>query len=168
MEIHYSFSIADGTFKQKFSTIKNYTWAKVWNHTHVHVHFVSHDVILWLLSTQRFFKNICPKDAAEHLEKISTLFAVIALYSCFCPSNCSAQPCWQKAEPGSPGAGNWKNPPYWTLYIPPCLLYICQKSQRSELDTGQALPSTSLDNSYTNHFQNNHQNYWKQHVLRGS
>lgn len=37
MEIRYSSSVVDGTFKHKFSTIKNYTWAKVWS-THTHTH----------------------------------------------------------------------------------------------------------------------------------
>lgn len=49
---------------------------------------------------------------------ISTLFAGIALYPYFRPSNCTVQPCWQRAEPGSPGESKqtrgetWKNHPY--------------------------------------------------------
>lgn len=87
METHCSFSIADGTFQQKFSTIKNYASATMQQNTLMdkHTHFTSPDIIIWLLLTQTL-KKICPKDVRGHcirFEKISTLFVAIARYLTF-------------------------------------------------------------------------------------
>lgn len=168
MEIHCSFPVADGTFQQTFSTIKNYAWAKMWQHTSMdkHMHFMSHDIIIWLLHTQTF-KNVCPKEHCIRLEKISTLFAVIAHYLTFVLQTALSSHAGRKLSLAA-WRGKLEKFPFLNIVYTSLFSVHLLENQRSELDTAHALPPTSLDNSCINNFQNIYQSFWKQHVLRGS